>query len=150
MSPSLLPSVPTYVSKKGLQPSLYSTEDAEQTCHSIGFSRWCMTFECAQFSDIIKCVKEMLVVCSYGTNPWHTITCTSKLTSVSISHKNKFLCLLQAGISHVVICHDLWKKVCMSDISCDCPVCTGAILIVSAHQSTYKAESLSQSIINSI
>jgi len=60
-------------------------------------------------------------VCSYGTNSWHTIPCTSKLTSVSISHRNKLLCLLQAGRSHVVICNDLWKEVWMSDISSECP-----------------------------
>ena len=60
-------------------------------------------------------------VCSYGTDSWHTIPCTSKLTSVSISHRNKLLCLFQAGISHVVICNDLWKEVWMSDISSECP-----------------------------
>jgi hypothetical protein len=60
-------------------------------------------------------------VCSYGTNSWHMTPCTSKLTSVSISHRNKLLCLLQAGRSHVVICNDLWKEVWMSGISSECP-----------------------------
>ena len=60
-------------------------------------------------------------VYSYGTNSWHTIPYTSKLTWVSISHRNKLLCLLQAGRSHIVICNDLWKEVCMSDVSSECP-----------------------------
>jgi len=60
-------------------------------------------------------------VCSYGTNSWHTIPHTSKPTSVSISHRNKLLCLLQAGRSHAVICNDFWKEVWMSDISSECP-----------------------------
>ena len=60
-------------------------------------------------------------VCSYGTNSWHTIPCTSKLTSVNISHRNKLLWLLQTGRSHVVICNDIWQEVWMSDISSECP-----------------------------
>ena len=60
-------------------------------------------------------------VCSYGTNSRHTIPCTSNLTSVSISLRNKLLCLLQAGRSHVVICNDLWKEAWMSGISSECP-----------------------------
>ena len=60
-------------------------------------------------------------VCSYGTDSWHTIPHTSKLTSESISYRNKCLCLLQAGRSHVVTCSDLWKEVWMSDISSECP-----------------------------
>ena len=60
---------------------------------------------------------------SYGTNSWHTIPRTSELTSVSISLRNKLLCILQAGRSHVVICNALWKEVWMSDISSECP-CT--------------------------
>jgi len=44
-----------------------------------------------------------------------------KTTLVRISHRNKLPCLLQAGRSHVVICNDLWKEVCMSDISSECP-----------------------------
>ena len=61
-------------------------------------------------------------VCSCGTISWHMIPCSSKLTSVSISHRNKLLCLLQTGRSHVIICNDPWKKVWMSDISIECPV----------------------------
>ena len=60
-------------------------------------------------------------VYSYRTNSWHTIPCTSKLTLLSISHRNKLLCLLQAGRSHVDICNDLWKEVWMSDISSEYP-----------------------------
>ena len=60
-------------------------------------------------------------VCSCETNSWHTIPCTPKLTSASISQKNKLLCLHQAGWSHVVICNDLCKEVWMSDISSECP-----------------------------
>ena len=60
-------------------------------------------------------------VCSYGTDSWHTIPHTSKLTSESISYRNKCLCLLQAGRSHVVTCSDLWKEVWMSDISSESP-----------------------------
>ena len=35
--------------------------------------------------------------------------------------RNKLLCLLQAGRSHVIICNDLWEEVWMSDISSECP-----------------------------
>ena len=72
--------------------------------------------------DTMKCLhRNVGTVCSYGTNSWHMIPCTSKLHSVSISQTNKLLCLLQAGRSHVVICNDLWKEVWMSDISSECP-----------------------------
>jgi len=89
-------------------------------------------------------------VCLYRTNSWHTIPCTSKLTSVSILHRNKLLCLLQAGRSHVVIHNDLWKDSECLTFLLSVLVHTDAILIVSAHQLAYKAEILTQSIINSI
>jgi len=38
-----------------MQPSLYSTDDAEQPCHSIDFSQWCMTFTLTHFLDILLC-----------------------------------------------------------------------------------------------
>ena len=60
------------------------------------------------------------LVCSYEGNSWHMIPCTSKLTLVSISYMNKLLYLLQAEISHDVICNDIWKEVWMSDISSEC------------------------------
>jgi len=88
-------------------------------------------------------------VCSYGTNSWHMIPCTSKPTSESISYRNKCLCLLQAGRSHVVTCSGLWKEVWMSDISSQCPGMHWC-KFVSDHQSPHKAETLTQSITNSI
>ena len=54
-----------------------------------------------------------------GTNWRHTIPHTSKLTSVSTAHRNKLLCLLQAGRSHVT-CNELWKEVWMFDMSSQC------------------------------
>jgi len=51
---------------------LDSTENAEQLCHYIGFSRWCMTFELAHFSDILHRTNRNIMhggsVCSYRTN----------------------------------------------------------------------------------
>ena len=44
-----------------------------------------------------------------------------KLAAVSISHRNKLLCLLQAGRIHVVICNALWSEVWMPDIFPECP-----------------------------
>jgi len=42
-----------------------------------------------------------------------------------------------------------WKSECLT-LLLNVLVCTAAILIVSAHQSAYKAEMLTQSIINSV
>jgi len=68
-----------------------------------------------------KSARNVGSVCSYGTNSWHTIQCTPKLTSASISHSNKLLCLLQAGRSHVVMCNNFCKEMWMSVISSECP-----------------------------
>ena len=89
-------------------------------------------------------------VCLYGTNSWNMIPCTSKLTSASISHRKKLLCLLHSGRSYAVICNDLWKKCECLTFLLSVLVWTDAILIVSVHQSPYKAEILTQSITNSI
>ena len=73
-------------------------------------------------TDTIKCLnRNDGSVCSYRTNSWHTIPCTSKVTSVSISHRNQLLCLLQVGRCHVVICNVLWEEVWMPDIWSECP-----------------------------
>ena len=100
-------------------------------------------------TDIIKCLQEMLVQSVRMEQSHDMIPCSSKLTSVSISQGNKCLCLLQAGRSHVVICNDLWKEVWMTFLL-SVLVQTDTILIVSADQSVYKAEILTQFITNSM
>jgi hypothetical protein len=89
-------------------------------------------------------------VCSYGTNSWHMIPCTSKITSVSISHRSKLLYLLQTGRFHVVNCNDIWKKCEYLTFLLSVLVCIDANLIVSANQSAYQTEILAQFITNSI
>ena len=119
----------------------------EKSISSVPFFRLFPPYFFAQTSSYT--CKNVGSVRSYGTNSWHTIPCTSKLTSVSISHRNKLLYLLQAGRSHAVICNDLWKEVWMSDVSSECPGmhwCNS----VSAHQTMYKAEILTQSTTNSV
>ncbi len=61
------------------------------------------------------------------------------------------LCLLQAERSHVVICNDLVKgSVNVLTFLVSVLVRTDAVLIVSTHQSVYKADILTQYITNSI
>ncbi len=89
-------------------------------------------------------------VCSYGTISQHMILCSSKPTSVSVSHRNNFFAYFKQGDPTL-------SSVMTSERKCECLtflpsvlVCTDAILIVSAHQSAYKAEILTQSMTNSI
>ena len=72
--------------------------------------------------DINECLQEMSVQPIPIEQTYDTIPRTSKLTSGSISHRNKLLCLLQARRSHVVICNDIWKEVWISASSSECPV----------------------------
>ena len=72
-------------------------------------------------TDINECLQEMSVQPLPIEQTYDTIPPTSKLTSFSISHRNKRLCFLHAGRSHVVICNDIWKEVWISASSSKCP-----------------------------
>ena len=84
-------------------------------------------------------------VCSYGTNSWHTIPCTSKhhtATNVSAYFRQGDP-MLSSVMTSERKCE--WLTFFLSVL-----VWTDAILIVSSHQSVYKAQILTQSITNSI
>jgi len=80
------------------------------------------------------------------------MTCNSMHIKTNISkHFTQEQISLPTSGREIPCCHlQQTLKGSMSDICSDCLVQTGAIQIVSAHQSTYKAEILTQSIINSI
>ena len=72
-------------------------------------------------TDIIKCLQEMLVQSVSMEQTRNTQFHAHENYISKHFTRNKLLCLLQAGRSHVVICNDLRKEVWMSDISSECP-----------------------------
>jgi len=75
-------SVTTQVSKNRTAPNLNSTENVEQPCHYIGFSRWCMTIKLAHFSDILHHTNRNIMHFGDRSGPiWRLASCKTTATT---------------------------------------------------------------------